>query len=1703
MESKTRVAMSILIAVTVGLMLGGVASAAPSTVDLDSSWGNNGVVTTTFGRNTETRIEFMTILPDGKILAGGENRGSGGWDFALTRFNSDGTLDTTFGNGGNVITDFAGWDDYAAASALQPDGKIVLAGYSSPTGANFDWGLARYNSDGSLDTTFGSNGLVSTQVGTSFEYCHSVVIQPDGKIVAAGYTQISSEDYDIALVRYNDDGSLDSGFGNGGIVITRLGSTDERGQEVLLLADGKILVVGWTDRDYVLARYNSDGSLDAGFGNGGIVITDMFGHAQTAVFQPDGKLLVAGFHRPAGGTTDMAVLRYNSDGSLDTDFGDGGIAVIDNNGGFDSPSINTLHLMDDGKILLTGNSQVGDDTDLMLARFNSDGSIDSDFDGDGYVLADVFDNATAGRGIGVQADGGILAAGHANNGSYREGFVLRFVETTINESPNVEAGGPYAGNEGAAIPLDEATASDPDEDPLTYEWTVDATQCAFDDPTLLNPTLSCDDNGSFTATLTVSDGVNDPVSDDAEVNVSNVAPTADFAAIPGQILQGDSSTLSFSNQADPSPDDTAAGFLYSYDCTGDGTFEALDSPSATYDCPYTTPGTYEASGRIADKDDGATDYVTVVSVVPSGTPPDTFVVNDLGDAPDLVLDGVCDTDFAADTQCTLRAAIQESNAVDGSNTITFSVAGTISPQTELPTIDDLTGGVTIDATTAPGYVDTPVVALRGPGTDTFRGLVITSPNNVVRGLQITRFIDGIFITGTAATGNVIETNHLGRGPWHTVANATGVHISNAAGNLIGGMAANSGNLISGNGSQGILIVNDGPDGNVVQGNLIGTDPTGTQAVGNSKGILLGWTYEGPASGNLIGGTTPAARNIISGNRSEGIIITGGENNVIQGNYVGTDVTGMLALGNGSNGISTGDANHTTIGGAEPGAGNVISGNDGDGVSVISTDGFVIQGNFIGTDSTGTQPLGNAEYGIVFGAANGAIGGTTPGAGNVVSANGLHGIFLTNTAHGTENNLVQGNLIGTDATGTVPLGNASAGIFISGASRNTIGGPEPGAGNVVSANGGSGIVVDKRSFDNVIAGNAIGTDITGNEPLGNARYGVHIATQQPTDNTVGGTTPESANVISANGDHGVVLDRGAMRNFVRANFIGTDATGTAPLGNGGAGVFIDGSENVIGGLAPPPAYTHNTIAYNAGPGVLVANGVQNTIRRNAIFANDGLGIDLLGDGVTPNDPGDADSGPNELQNYPVLTSASWSGTWMSCVGTLSAKPDTVYMIDAYHSTTCDPSGFGEAEVVPDRPYSSTYITTDGSGNVAFSLSVQTPNPIPPGSFATVTVSEDIQWPRSNTSEFSNCVEIEMPNSPPSVDAGGPYSGIEGAAIPLDGATASDPDEDPLTFQWTVDSPLCGFDDDNALNPNLTCDDNGSFTVTLVVSDGVNDPVSDDAEVNVSNVAPTATLNAPANVNESDDINLSLTDPFDPSAEDTAAEFEYAFDCGAGFGPFSAGNSAVCPTEDDATLTVRGQIRDKDGGVTEYDAVVTVNNVAPTVDAGPDVTILEGETFASSGSFSDPGVADTWTATVDYDEGAGPEPLALTGYSFDLSNVYEVAGLYVVTVTVTDDDGDPGFDTAEVYVQTPSEAIEDVIDTIEEFDLGGGIENGLIAKLDAALSKLNDGNENNDGAAINNLEAFINQVEAQRGKKLTEEQADVLVAAAQAIIDSLSG
>jgi uncharacterized delta-60 repeat protein len=290
--------------------------------ELDTSFSFDGKVTIGFGVGSNDSAEAIIIQLDGKIVAAGRSDAGGSFDFALARYNTDGSVDSGFGNDGLVVTDFSGSGniDEAYALSIQSDGKIVAAGRSD-AGGSFDFALARYNTDGSLDSGFGNDGLVLTDFSGfgSYDEAYALSIQSDGKIVAAGRSDAGGSS-NFALARYNTDGSLDSGFGNDGLVLTDFsgsGNIDEA-YALSIQSDGKIVAAGASDAggsfDFALARYNADGSLDSGFGNDGLVLTDFsdsesIDDAFALSIQSDGKIVAAG-HSGAIGSFDFALARF-------------------------------------------------------------------------------------------------------------------------------------------------------------------------------------------------------------------------------------------------------------------------------------------------------------------------------------------------------------------------------------------------------------------------------------------------------------------------------------------------------------------------------------------------------------------------------------------------------------------------------------------------------------------------------------------------------------------------------------------------------------------------------------------------------------------------------------------------------------------------------------------------------------------------------------------------------------------------------------------------------------------------------------------------------------------------------------------------------------------------------------------------------------------------------------------------------------------------------------------------------------------------------------------------------------------------------------------------------------------------------------------------------------------------------------------------
>lgn len=639
----------------------------------------------------------------------------------------------------------------------------------------------------------------------------------------------------------------------------------------------------------------------------------------------------------------------------------------------------------------------------------------------------------------------------------------------------------------------------------------------------------------------------------------------------------------------------------------------------------------------------------------------TFVVTTAADGDDTdIMDGLCKT---AAGPCSLRAAIQQANNMIEPATITFAIgtgAQSLSYASPLP---EITAAMTIDATTQPGFAGQPIITLDGANVpeayETLdAGFYVTGGNTTIKGFIIIRFVEG---------GIVLHDNGFNR----------------------------------------------------IQGNYIGTN--GNAAYGNpDNGIQIE-----NSTNNLIGGTNTADRNVISGNSWDGIAIDEGSSNTrVQGNIIGLNAAGTAAVPNGSYGIDvygfSVDSNNVVIGGPEPNAGNIISGNGRTGIHVYAgltygrINDLVIWGNHIGTDITGAQDRGNVEDGLfISNTVNTLL------RNNLISGNNENGIRLSET----QGTVIQGNYIGTNAAGTAAIGNTQDGVEIYNYASNVL---------------------------------------------------------------IGGTAEGEGNVIGGNGNHGIYLIE-AITPTIQGNLIGVGPQGAA-IGNQYSGVYISDTVDSISVGDPD---NPNAIAYNNEAGISVF-GTSNAIRGNAIFDNFRIGIDLLipnklfdDKGVSANDPGDGDTGGNNMQNYPVLSAAQISGSTVSITGTLNSTASETFTLDFYANPVCDPSGHGEGMfylgALAGQP-------ADSSGNLSFTASLPMENTSLQYITATATDSAN------NTSEFSACVvasgatapetQTPVPTDPPTTETPTPEVPVNEFVpyAPSNGADITGASQYTPNFQW---------------------------------------------------------------------------------------------------------------------------------------------------------------------------------------------------------------------------------------------------------------------------------------------------------------------------------
>lgn len=812
-----------------------------------------------------------------------------------------------------------------------------------------------------------------------------------------------------------------------------------------------------------------------------------------------------------------------------------------------------------------------------------------------------------------------------------------------------------------------------------------------------------------------------------------------------------------------------------------------------------------------------------LSIIPAVSPAATFTVVNLKDS----------------GPGSFRQAILDANTSPGADVINFDIPGpgvrTIRPSSPLP---DVTDPVVISGESLSGFLGTPILELDGSSAGSLPGLRLLGGNTSVSALVLNRFKGGaIHIKGPGT--NTVVGNFLGTDPSGTLArpnNQTGILIEASSGNRIGTSEAGQGNLISGNNGVGVYLLN--AKGNMVEGNrigvavngdlalpnsqngvalynsasnqvgslepagrnvisgnlesglhLIGRSASGNRVTGNYVGVGVSGTSSIPnhadgitisAPNNQIGGPEPAAANVISGNALAGVHLNGADatNNVISGNFIGTDPAGLFALGNGYSGLTLHRASRNRIGGPLPSERNLLSGNLQSGclLSTNSTEN-VFLGNWFGVDSTGARALpngfngitlqsapsnsfgglhpadgnliaGNLYYGLELDARSSAnrIQGNRVGTdqsgnqpvpngqsgirvssdanlleGNLVSGNGQHGIFISGPT--ASHNRLCGNTIGLNLSGLLPLRNGKAGVLLSRASFTHVGTPQPGAGNLISGNADAGIYL-YSSVSNSIQGNRVGVNRPGCAAVPNSLEGIYCVGSDV--NLLGGPQPGAGNLIAGNLTRGIWLTNSSS-NIIQGNRLGLAADIDASLPNGAHAIeFESGATgNLLGGQAP------NVVAFApAGfAGVRVRAGSHgNAILDNSLFGHGGLAIDLGPVGFQEPDPCDADLGANLLQNPPTLSSALL-GDRLVVRGSLMAAPNQNFLLQFFANPASLGPNAGEARTFLGE----CRVGTGKNCQLAFAAS------LPPPSWTTL-ITATATDAANNTSECSPCVPL---------------------------------------------------------------------------------------------------------------------------------------------------------------------------------------------------------------------------------------------------------------------------------------------------------------------------------------------------------------------------
>jgi uncharacterized delta-60 repeat protein len=497
---------------------------------LDPNFGTGGMALADFGGSDQGFA--MAVLNDGKILVAGRAWNVDQFDFGVARFNADGTLDSSFGVGGMVTTDLGSMFDTAYAMTVQTNGKIVVVGQTEGAGTSYDFGMVRYNSDGSLDTNFGTGGKVVLDFAGSYDIAYGVVVHASGKITVAGTATDADFHFRFGLAQFNADGSLDSNFGGAGQEMTTFGNFDTEAYTIMAGGGGTFVVAGYAydldmgTTDVALARYNSDGSLDSSFDLDGMVVSNL-GADDEAIraltMDGDGNILGAG-----NGNGDMLVVKYSSSGQLDTSFGSNGKVFVDFVGGYD---VGRSVAVSGDKIHVAGIADMIGDTDMGLLSMHIDGSLDNDFCNCGKLALDLGSWDDEAMGMVVENNGNLLLGGFMVNAVGEYDFVVAHygVFTEGNLPPVADPGSAYTVSEGGVVAFSGAGSHDDDGTIVAYEWDYNYDGVNFDvdasGASVLFSASSLDGPTSRLVALRVTDDMGDCHIATVMLSVTNANPS--------------------------------------------------------------------------------------------------------------------------------------------------------------------------------------------------------------------------------------------------------------------------------------------------------------------------------------------------------------------------------------------------------------------------------------------------------------------------------------------------------------------------------------------------------------------------------------------------------------------------------------------------------------------------------------------------------------------------------------------------------------------------------------------------------------------------------------------------------------------------------------------------------------------------------------------------------------------------------------------------------------------------------------------------------------------------------------------------------------------------------------------------------------------------------------------------------------------------